>query len=163
MDQYDLSDDERELAGLVREFAQGCDVALVPSDRLAGLAEAAISGDPVDDEDIAAEIAEPVESGSPPPAPFATRTKVCRKLCDGMAEDDDEFPRGVSDTLRLAFAGAIEVGPQQQVLGRIARERQLGRQKDIGTLRARNGIDDKFGIADQIADGRIELCDGDRD
>lgn len=44
-------------AGLVREFAQGCDVALVPSDRLAGLAEAAISGDPVDDEDIAAEIA----------------------------------------------------------------------------------------------------------
>lgn len=44
-------------AGLVREFAQGCDVALVPSDRLAGLAEAAISGDPVDDEDILAEIA----------------------------------------------------------------------------------------------------------
>ena len=44
-------------AALVREFASGCDVALVPSDRLAGLAEAAIAGDPVDDCDIAAEIA----------------------------------------------------------------------------------------------------------
>lgn len=43
-------------AALIREFAQGCDVALVPSDRLAGLVEAAIAGDPVDDADIAAEI-----------------------------------------------------------------------------------------------------------
>ncbi|MET3354094.1 UNVERIFIED_ORG: glutamate racemase [Xanthobacter viscosus] len=42
---------------LVREFASGCDVALVPSDRLAGLAEAAMAGDLVDDADIAAEIA----------------------------------------------------------------------------------------------------------
>ncbi|MDI4666751.1 glutamate racemase [Xanthobacter autotrophicus] len=44
-------------AALVHEFASGCDVALVPSDRLAGLAEAAIAGDRVDDADIAAEIA----------------------------------------------------------------------------------------------------------
>lgn len=44
-------------AGLVRQFAEGCDVALVPSDHLAGLAEAAIAGDDVDDADIAAEIA----------------------------------------------------------------------------------------------------------
>ncbi|MFG1344596.1 glutamate racemase [Xanthobacter autotrophicus DSM 431] len=44
-------------AALVRQFAEGCDVALVPSDRLAGLAEAAIAGDEVDDADIAAEIA----------------------------------------------------------------------------------------------------------
>lgn len=44
-------------AALIREFAQGCDVALVPSDRLAGLAEAAMAGDPVDDADIFAEIA----------------------------------------------------------------------------------------------------------
>lgn len=44
-------------ASLIREFAGGCDVALVPSDRLAGLAEAAMAGESVDDDDIAAEIA----------------------------------------------------------------------------------------------------------
>jgi len=44
-------------AELIRAFAAGCDVALVPSDRLAGLAEAAVAGDEVDDADIAAEIA----------------------------------------------------------------------------------------------------------
>lgn len=44
-------------AGLIREFASSCQVALVPSDRLAGLAESLIQGDPVDDADIHAEIA----------------------------------------------------------------------------------------------------------
>lgn len=44
-------------AALVREFAAGCDVALVPSDRLAGLAEAAIAGEEVDEDAIAQEIA----------------------------------------------------------------------------------------------------------
>ncbi|MFS8038100.1 glutamate racemase [Xanthobacter sp. AM11] len=44
-------------AALIREFAVGCDVALVPSDALAGLAEAAMAGDEVDDADITAEIA----------------------------------------------------------------------------------------------------------
>lgn len=44
-------------ADLIRQFAGGCDVALVPSDNLAGLAEAAIAGDPVDDAGILAEVA----------------------------------------------------------------------------------------------------------
>lgn len=44
-------------AGLVREFAVGCDVNLVPSVRLAALAEAVMAGQSVDDADIAAEIA----------------------------------------------------------------------------------------------------------
>lgn len=44
-------------AALVREFAAGCDVALVGSDRLAALAEAAIAGEAVDDAEIADEIA----------------------------------------------------------------------------------------------------------
>ncbi|MFG1298901.1 glutamate racemase [Xanthobacter sp. V3C-3] len=44
-------------AALVREFAAGCDVALVGSDRLAALAEAAMAGEAVDDAEIAAEIA----------------------------------------------------------------------------------------------------------
>lgn len=44
-------------AALIRDFAGACTVSLVPSDRLAGLAEAVMAGDPVDDADIRAEIA----------------------------------------------------------------------------------------------------------
>src|SRR5262249_24770854 len=42
---------------LIRDFGQGCDVALVGSARLAGIAEAALKGLPVDDAAIAGEIA----------------------------------------------------------------------------------------------------------
>ncbi|MFH1554275.1 MAG: glutamate racemase [Pseudomonadota bacterium] len=44
-------------SALIREFASSCQVALVPSERLAGLAESLIQGIPVDDADIRAEIA----------------------------------------------------------------------------------------------------------
>ncbi len=43
--------------GLIRDFAQGCEVTLVGSPELASLAEAALSGETVKDADIAAEIA----------------------------------------------------------------------------------------------------------
>jgi glutamate racemase len=43
--------------GLIRDFAQGCEVTLVGSPELASLAEAALSGETVRDADIAAEIA----------------------------------------------------------------------------------------------------------
>jgi glutamate racemase len=42
---------------LIRNFADGCEVTLVGSSRLAGLAEAALQGDTIDDAAIAAEIA----------------------------------------------------------------------------------------------------------
>src|SRR6201991_3773164 len=42
---------------LIRNFGQGCDLTLVGSARLAALAEAALSGRPVSDDDIRAEIA----------------------------------------------------------------------------------------------------------
>jgi glutamate racemase len=43
--------------GLIREFAQGCDVTLVGAGNLAALAEAGLNGDAADDAAIAAEIA----------------------------------------------------------------------------------------------------------
>jgi len=43
--------------GLIRDFAQGCDVTLVGSAPLAPLAEAALRAEPVDDAAIAAELA----------------------------------------------------------------------------------------------------------
>jgi glutamate racemase len=42
---------------LIHDFAQGCEVTLVGSAELASLAEAALSGDEVSDDDIAAELA----------------------------------------------------------------------------------------------------------
>ncbi|PTM42396.1 glutamate racemase [Bosea sp. 124] len=42
--------------GLIESYAGGCEVTLVGSTRLAGLAEAALKGDPVDDDAILAEI-----------------------------------------------------------------------------------------------------------
>jgi glutamate racemase len=42
---------------LIRDFAQGCDVTLVGSARLAPLAEAALRAEPVADADVAAELA----------------------------------------------------------------------------------------------------------
>ena len=42
---------------LIREFAGGCDVALIGSSRLAGFAEAELAGEPVADANIAEEIA----------------------------------------------------------------------------------------------------------
>ena len=42
---------------LIRDFAQGCEVTLVGSPELAALAERALSGEAVDDRDIAGEIA----------------------------------------------------------------------------------------------------------
>ncbi|MFA6965087.1 glutamate racemase [Bosea sp. (in: a-proteobacteria)] len=43
--------------GLIESYAGGCEVTLVGSTRLAGLAEAALKGEPVDEAAIAAEIA----------------------------------------------------------------------------------------------------------
>ncbi len=43
-------------ADLIRQFASGCEVTLVPSARLAGFVEAELAGSPVDDADLAAEI-----------------------------------------------------------------------------------------------------------
>jgi glutamate racemase len=42
---------------LIRDFAQGCEVTLVGSPELASLAENALNGNPVSDDDIAAELA----------------------------------------------------------------------------------------------------------
>lgn len=86
--------------------------------------------------DIAAEIAEPVEGGSPPAAPFATRTKVCRKLCDGMAEDEAtpacvlafglENEKAIGE--RFGESSMLEIGER---IARVVRGK-IGRHDSIG-------------------------------
>ena len=60
---------------LISDFAQGCEVTLVGSGELASLAEAALSGESVRDQDIAAELA-PCFVGDGPGDPARTDTVV---------------------------------------------------------------------------------------
>src|SRR6267142_5032436 len=60
---------------LIRDFAQGCEVTLVGSAELASLAESALSGNDVRDEDIAAELA-PCFVGNGAGDPHRTDTVV---------------------------------------------------------------------------------------
>nr|WP_246571540.1 glutamate racemase [Bradyrhizobium liaoningense] len=60
---------------LIRDFAQGCEVTLVGSPELASLAEAELSGDPISDEAILAELA-PCFVGDPSDATSRTDTVV---------------------------------------------------------------------------------------
>ncbi len=63
---------------LIHDFAQGCEVKLVGSGELASLAEAALSGTPVRDEDIAAELAPCfVGDGADDPARTDTVVLAC--------------------------------------------------------------------------------------
>jgi glutamate racemase len=61
--------------GLIRDHGQGCEVTLVGSGELASLAERALSGETVDDRDIAAEIA-PCFVGDPDDPTARTDTIV---------------------------------------------------------------------------------------
>jgi glutamate racemase len=61
--------------GLIRDFAQGCEVTLVGSPELASLAESALSGHEVNDRDIATELA-PCFVGDPNDAAARTDTVV---------------------------------------------------------------------------------------
>lgn len=60
---------------LIEDFGQGCEVTLVGSPELASLAEAALSGETVDDRDIATELA-PCFVGEPADAAARTDTVV---------------------------------------------------------------------------------------
>ena len=79
-----------------------------------------------------------------------------------MTDDDvqalavREFDRQRSQ--RLA-AGGHERGPQQQVLGRIAGERELGREHEPRTLGpgAARGGGDEARVAGEVADGGVDL------
>lgn len=94
-------------ASLIRDFAQTCKVALVPSDRLAGLAEAVLNGDPVDDADIRAEI-EPcfVRDGS-------TRTDTVVLACT-------HYPLILDHLKRLAPWPVSWVDPAPAIARRVA-------------------------------------------
>ena len=64
---------------LIDDFAQGCEVTLVGSAELASLAESALSGNDVRDEDIAAELAPCfIDDGKTAPTPSCWPAPIIR-------------------------------------------------------------------------------------
>ena len=58
---------------------------------------------------------------------------------------------------------ADERGAEQEVLGRIARDRELGEDDELGAGGTRLGdpADDAVAVAVEVADGRVDLGQGD--
>jgi len=61
------------------------------------------------------------------------------------------------------FVGAQELGTHEQVLRRIAAERQLGEHRELGALRLRalRERDDARAVAREVTDGRVDLAQRD--
>jgi glutamate racemase len=95
---------------LIRDFAQGCDVTLVGSGELASLAEAALSGDEVSDQEIWAELAPCfVGDGEGDPARTDTVVLACT-----------HFPLLMDRLVRLAPWPVDWIDPAQAIGRRVA-------------------------------------------
>ena len=91
---------------LIREFAGGCDVALIGSSRLAGFAEAELAGEPVADANIAEEIAGCfVDEGE-------SRTDIVVLACTHYPLLIDRFRKARALAGRLARSGAGDRPPR---------------------------------------------------
>ena len=88
----------------------------------------------------------------------ARRCARGRRRATGSRRRAAPRPRPAS-TLGLGLAGAQERGPQQQILGRIARDRELRREHELGT-RARGigtGVGDALPVLGKRSDREVEL------
>jgi hypothetical protein len=65
------------------------------------------------------------------------------------------------DLVERPLGGADEAGPEQQVLGRVARDRQLGKERQVAALATGllEPVDDQVAIAFQVADDGVDLCE----
>jgi glutamate racemase len=96
--------------GLIRDFAQGCEVTLVGSAELAALAELALNGGQVNDPQISAEIA-PCFVGTPHDA--ATRTDTIVLACT-------HYPLLMDRLARLAPWPVAWIDPAPAIARRVA-------------------------------------------
>ena len=96
--------------GLIRDFAQGCEVTLVGSPELASLAETALNGRPVSDQDIAAELA-PCFVGNA--ADHRTRTDTIVLACT-------HYPLLLDRLMRLAPWPVTWIDPAPAIARRVA-------------------------------------------
>ncbi len=81
----------------------------------------------------------------------------------GVAHEDVDAARGVGDARESGVDALAEPAVEQQVLGRVAGDRELGRhqQPSAQLARRRDARDDLVRIPGRVADHRVEL--GERD
>ena len=72
-------------------------------------------------------------------------------------------PRDARDLLERALGSADEARPEQEILGRIAGDRELGEDDDVGArvLRRLEPPEDQGAVPVEVADGGVDL--GERD
>jgi glutamate racemase len=92
--------------GLIRDFAQDCSLTLVGSDRLAGMAEAHLNGEPIDEERLAGEVSECFQQQNGP------RTDVVVLACT-------HYPLLLDDLIRLAPWPVEWVDPAEAIARRV--------------------------------------------
>ena len=80
-----------------------------------------------------------------------------------MTDHHGDAADALRQILQRVVARRDEVVPQQQILGRIASDRQLGCDQDIGAESdgAGGAVENPGGVAGDVAEGAIDLCDGD--
>jgi hypothetical protein len=75
------------------------------------------------------------------------------------ADERDDPADGAGDLLERTLRGADEAWPEQQVLGRVAGDRQLGEEDDVrvGLLRLGEPVEDALAVAVEVADDGVDL------
>ena len=66
------------------------------------------------------------------------------------------------DLFERPRSGLEEAGPEEQILGRVARDRQLGEEDEVGAARARllEAGEDPVAVAVEVADDGVDLGEG---
>ena len=84
--------------------------------------------------------------------------KRSRSRC-GTSDEAGDPLRLARDQLEALPGGAQEARPQEQVLGRIAGDGQLGEEREVGTLVARsaNAGENALAVAVDVADDGVDL------
>ena len=77
----------------------------------------------------------------------------------GEADDGDDVLRLGGDRAQRAGRGADEAGSQQQILGRVAGHRELGKERELGARVARllEPREDEPPVAVEVADDGVDL------
>ena len=78
------------------------------------------------------------------------------------ARERDDPARLVRDLLRRPLRRADEAGAQEQILGRVARDRELGEEDEVGPALLRLGEprEDPVAVAVEVADDGVHLREG---
>ncbi len=80
-----------------------------------------------------------------------------------VADDQSDAAGAGGQVVKRAVAGAVEIRAQQQVFRRITAQREFRRHQNLCTARhgQRGHSDDAVDVARQVADGGVELGNGD--